>query len=174
MALAPPTTAQLRAAADRMGLSLDEAEARAYAALMESAVAAYGVIDRMELVQGDLLAPLLADPTTRANESLHYLVSNPPYIPDHEWDAVEPNVKDHEPHLALRAGSEGLDFVAPLIEDAPRLLRSGGLLLIEIASSTADKVLALAEAQPQLEGARVLPDIDNLPRVLVASKRPAA
>lgn len=134
----------------------------------------HGVIDRIELVQGDLLAPLLADPTTRANESLHYLVSNPPYIPDHEWEAVEPNVKNHEPHLALRAGPDGLDYVAPLIENAPRLLRPGGLLLIEIASSTADKVLGLAEAQPQLEGARVLPDIDNLPRVLVASKRPVA
>jgi release factor glutamine methyltransferase len=134
----------------------------------------HGVIDRIELVEGDLLAPLLADPTTRANESLHYLVSNPPYIPDHEWDAVEPNVKNHEPHLALRAGPDGLDYVAPLIENAPRLLRPGGLLLIEIASSTADKVLGLAEAQPQLEGARVLPDIDNLPRVLVASKRPTA
>jgi release factor glutamine methyltransferase len=134
----------------------------------------HGVIDRIELVEGDLLAPLLADPTTRANESLHYLVSNPPYIPDHEWDAVEPNVKNHEPHLALRAGPDGLDYVAPLIENAPRLLRPGGLLLIEIASSTADKVLGLAEAQPQLEGARILPDIDNLPRVLVASKRPTA
>jgi release factor glutamine methyltransferase len=134
----------------------------------------HGVIDRIELVQGDLLAPLLADPTTRANESLHYLVSNPPYIPDHEWEAVEPNVKNHEPHLALRAGPDGLDYVAPLLENAPRLLRPGGLLLIEIASSTAEKVLSLAEAQPQLEGARVLPDIDNLPRVLVASKRSTA
>jgi release factor glutamine methyltransferase len=133
----------------------------------------HGVIDRIELVQGDLLAPLLADPTTRANESLHYLVSNPPYIPDHEWEAVEPNVKNHEPHVALRGGVDGLAYVTPLIENGPRLLRPGGLLLIEIASSTADGVLALAQARPELEDARILPDIDNLPRVLVASKRPA-
>jgi release factor glutamine methyltransferase len=100
-------------------------------------------------------------------------VSNPPYIPDHEWEAVEPNVKNHEPHVALRGGVDGLAYVTPLIENGPRLLRPGGLLLIEIASSTADGVLALAQARPELEDARILPDIDNLPRVLVASKRPA-
>jgi len=133
----------------------------------------HGVIDRLEFLQGDMLAPLQEHPTTRANESLHYLLSNPPYIPDHEWDAVEPNVKNHEPHLALRGGADGLAYVTPLIENGPRLLRPGGLLLIEIASSTADGVLALAQARPELEDARILPDIDNLPRVLVASKRPA-
>lgn len=131
----------------------------------------HGVIDRLEFLQGDMLAPLLENPTTRANESLHYLVSNPPYIPDHEWDAVEPNVKHHEPHLALRGGTDGMQYVAPLIEMGPALLRSGGLLLIELASCNCARAKAMADAHPALEGVRVLPDIDNLPRVLVAMKR---
>lgn len=134
----------------------------------------HGVIDRLELLQGDLLAPLLEHPTTRAHESLHYLVSNPPYIPDHEWDAVEPNVKNHEPHLALRGGTDGMRLVSPLIEQGPALLRPGGLLLIELASCNCERAQAAAQAHPMLEGARILPDIDNLPRVLVAAKRPSA
>jgi len=131
----------------------------------------HGVIDRIELLQGDLLAPLLAHPAAGSHGSLHYIVSNPPYIPDHEWDDVEPNVKNHEPHIALRGGADGMDRVRPLIENAPPLLRAGGLLLIEIAACTADQTLALASAHPMLEAARILPDIENLPRVLVATRR---
>ena len=132
----------------------------------------HGVIDRLEFLQGDMLGPLLENPTTRANESLHYLVSNPPYIPDHEWEAVEPNVKDHEPHVALRGGVDGMVYVTQLIENGPPLLRPGGLLLIELASCNCERAKAIAEAHPMLEGARILSDIDNLPRVLVASRRP--
>lgn len=133
----------------------------------------HGVIDRIEILPGDLLAPLLAHPAAGAHGSLHYIVSNPPYVPDHEWDDVEPNVKNHEPHIALRGGADGMDRVRPLIENAPPLLRAGGLLLIEIAACTADQALAMASAHPMLEAARILPDIENLPRVLVATRRSA-
>lgn len=131
----------------------------------------HGVIDRLEFLQGDMLTPLLEHSTTRANESLHYLVSNPPYIPDHEWDAVEPNVKNHEPHIALRGGADGMAYVAPLIEKGPALLRPGGLLLIELASCNMKRAKQIVEEHPMLEGVRVLADVDNLPRVLVAMKR---
>ncbi|MCB1940290.1 MAG: peptide chain release factor N(5)-glutamine methyltransferase, partial [Rhodocyclaceae bacterium] len=56
----------------------------------------HAVADRIEFHKGDLLAPLAAHHTT-----YDYIASNPPYIPDHEWDAVEPNVKDYEPTIAL-------------------------------------------------------------------------
>lgn len=134
----------------------------------------HGVIDRLELLQGDMLTPLLEHPTTRAHESLHYLVSNPPYVPDHEWDAIEPNVKNHEPELALRGGADGMSYVLPLIEKGPPLLRPGGLLLIELASCNCERARALAAAHPMLEDVRVLQDIDNLPRVLVGIKRAAS
>lgn len=128
----------------------------------------HGLADRVEFLRGDLVAPLLDHP---AGHDLHYIVSNPPYIPDNEWDAVEPNVKEYEPHGALRGGADGLKFVGPVIQEAPRLLRAHGLLLVEIAAATADAVLALAKAHPLLENARIVQDIDGLPRVLVARRK---
>ena len=133
----------------------------------------HGVIDRIELLEGDLTAPLLAHPAAGAHESLHYIVSNPPYIPDEEWEAVAPNVKDHEPHSALRGGMDGLDFLRRLLESAPPLLKPGGLLLIEIAESRFKQAQELASAQPLLESIRVLNDLENKPRVVVATRKSA-
>lgn len=133
--------------------------------------ARHGVADRIEFVAGNLLAPLagLVPPG-----SLHYLVSNPPYIPDAEWSTpgmVGRNVKGHEPELALRGGADGLRFVGPLIEHGPALLRPGGVLLVECATSTTGAALALASRHPLLEDAAVVPDFEGLPRVLAARRR---
>jgi release factor glutamine methyltransferase len=130
----------------------------------------HGVIDRLELLEGDLLAPLESHPAARSHGSLHYLVSNPPYIPDDEWEAVPPNVKDHEPHDALRGGSDGLKYTRRLLKDAPAYLRPGGLLLIEIAASRSTQAETLARATPGLTDTKVLPDLEGLPRVVVAQR----
>ena len=138
-----------------------------------------GLTDRFKPLQGDLLGPLLDYPgVAKAADSgrgaLDYLVSNPPYIPDHEWDDPEQmgaNVKGHEPDLALRGGTDGLDLVRPLISEGPRLLKPGGLRLIEIASSCAEAVLALAQANPLLTGAGILNDLEGKPRTLRAERR---
>ncbi len=126
--------------------------------------------DRVELIAGDLLEPIFAHQVAGNDASLHYLCSNPPYIPDHEWDAIEPNVKDHEPTLALRAKDHGMEFVAKLIEDGPRLLTKGGMLLIEIASCNANQCLQLANDHELLENARIAKDSDGLDRVLIATR----
>lgn len=138
----------------------------------------HGVSDRLDLLVGDLLAPLQSHPLTRGVGSLDYLVSNPPYIPDDEWAAVEPNVKDHEPHLALRGGADGLDVVRRLLgdlasggHDAVQILKPGGLLLIEVADSRASSALRLVSCREELEGAQILKDFEGLPRVIVARKR---
>ncbi|MFN0134351.1 MAG: peptide chain release factor N(5)-glutamine methyltransferase [Phycisphaerales bacterium] len=126
----------------------------------------HGVIDRLDLAQGDLLAALADHPAARAHGSLAYLVSNPPYIPDHEWAAVAPNVKDHEPTMALRGGADGLALVRPVIEEGGVYLRPRGLLLVEVAESTADAALSLARARPELEGVEILSDFEGHPRVI--------
>lgn len=125
------------------------------------------VSDRLELLSGDLLAPLDGHPAAHA---LHAIVSNPPYIPDHEWASVAPNVKDFEPESALRGGEDGMRFVRPLVERAPALLRPGGVLMVEIASCTADAALELARSHPMLRDARIIDDWEGLPRVLVARR----
>ncbi len=129
-----------------------------------------GVADRLDAVQGHLLEPLAEVPSTRGIDSIDYLVSNPPYIPDHEWDAVEPNVKDYEPHVALRGGSDGLDLIRPLMSAGPALVKPGGLMLIETAACHASEAADLAGANPLLTDVRVLRDIDGLPRVVVGRR----
>jgi len=130
----------------------------------------HAVADRLDLLVGDLLAPLAEHPVMCAKGTLHYLVSNPPYIPDHEWAKVAPNVKDHEPALALRGGADGLDFVRPLIEHGPEHIRPGGLILIEVADSTAPAALELMKARPEIEEATILEDFEGLPRVVMGRR----
>lgn len=66
------------------------------------------------------------------------VVTNPPYVPD---GAVprEPEVRDHDPHLALFGGPDGLDVIRPLARQAALLLRPGGLLLVEHADQQGEE-----------------------------------
>jgi release factor glutamine methyltransferase len=109
---------------------------------------------------------------------LHALVANPPYIPDEEWTSTDPakavgrNVKGFEPEIALRGGADGLAFVRPILERGPARLRPGGMLLVEIAASTADEVMAIAAGQGDLTSPRILDDLEGHPRVLLARRTP--
>jgi len=122
----------------------------------------HGVADRIEFRQGALLEPL-------ADVRAHYLLSNPPYIPDDEWAQVGPNVKDHEPAQALRGGPDGLDVIRPLIAGAADCLQSPGQLVIEIAAAHKQEAIALAE-EAGFANAHILADHEALPRVLVADR----
>lgn len=144
---------------DRASFIATDIRADALAVARENAEA-HGVADRIDFREGDLLEPL-------KGERLTYLVSNPPYIPDHEWEAVEPNVKEHEPTHALRAGADGLDYLRPMIEGAKKLLADPGQLALEIAACQKQTVIDLAAAQG-LRHPSVLVDHEKLPRVLVA------
>lgn len=127
----------------------------------------HGVDDRTTFLDGDLLAPLLDHPDAH---DFHYIVANPPYIPDHEWELpgmVWENVRNYEPHLALRAGPDGLQYIRPLVERAPERLRRGGLLVIETAASTAGRVAELFAATGRLDRVRVVKDLEGLDRVVV-------
>lgn len=132
--------------------------------------ARHGVADRLELLQGDLLDALDQHPVARAKGSLMVLASNPPYIPDHEWAAVPPNVRNHEPSTALRGGPDGLRFVSPILERGPGYLKRGGLLLVEVADSAAAAALEVALRNPELEHAEIIRDFEGLPRVIFARR----
>ncbi len=130
----------------------------------------HGVLERLDLIEGDLLAALAKHAAAGTARAIDYLVSNPPYIPDHEWGAVEPNVKDHEPHNALRGGADGLDLVRPLIKQAPHYIRPGGLMLVEVAAAHAEEAANLARAHKHLKDTRIVRDFEGLPRVVIATK----
>jgi release factor glutamine methyltransferase len=60
------------------------------------------------------------------------IVSNPPYIPSKQIARLEPEVGKHEPLLALDGGTEGIDVIGKIIEDAPVYLEKNGILMLEI------------------------------------------
>jgi len=122
---------------------------------------AHGVSDRVEFIEGDLLAPL-------EGRRVQFLVSNPPYISDNEWAEVPAHVKEYEPASALRGGADGLKYLRPLIQHARQHLESPGQLVLEFAASQKQQVLELAEHTDGLAYEHVLADHERLPRVLVA------
>ncbi|MEX0653148.1 MAG: peptide chain release factor N(5)-glutamine methyltransferase [Phycisphaeraceae bacterium] len=133
-------------------------------AVAKQNAAKHEVADRIEFRQGNLYEPL-------KGERVRYLLSNPPYISDAEWEAVEPNVKDYEPEHALRGGVDGLRDLRVLIAHAREHMDRPAQAVFEIAASQKQAVLALAEEADGLANAHVLADHEGLPRVLVADAR---
>lgn len=144
--------------------------AEAPLALAARNVERFGVGDRVELVLGDGCAPLAA--RLEADGPWDVIVSNPPYVPDHEWEsgAVEPAVRRFVPERALRGGPDGLAVLRPILREAPQLLRPGGLLVLECAACHAEQLLEWAGMHPRLTDAELVTDEDGLPRTLVARR----
>lgn len=124
-----------------------------------------GFEDRVRFLEGDLAAPL------REEEARDVLVANLPYVPAAEWSTLEPEVRDHDPRLALVGGERGLELIERLIDEAPGVLAEGGALALEVGAGQAACVAArLAErGWRDVELRRDLAGIERL----VAATRPA-
>jgi release factor glutamine methyltransferase len=119
-----------------------------------------GLTDRVSFFQGDLLEPVAALGPFDA------IIANPPYIPAGDIPALEPGVRDYEPHQALDGGPDGLRVVGRLVAQAVPLLKPGGHLIIEIGTAQEIPVRALLTAQPTLRLAPTVRDHANHPRVV--------
>lgn len=97
-------------------------------------------------------------------ERFDLIVSNPPYVPDSQIGALQAEVRDFEPIAALSGGADGLGIVRRIVDEAPRHLKPGCRLLIEIGFDQADRVRNLFE--PQIWSAiDLLPDLQGIPRI---------
>ncbi|GAB4533460.1 MAG: peptide chain release factor N(5)-glutamine methyltransferase [Ruegeria sp.] len=144
-----------RTSATGLGVDLSEA-----ACLQASANAvAHGVQDRAEIQRSDWFE----------NIGGHFdlIVSNPPYIALDEMDGLSPEVREHEPRLALTDEADGLDAYRRIAAGAPDHLVPGGRLLVEIGPTQAQAVSALFDAAG-LTDIRVVPDLDGRDRVVGA------
>lgn len=95
------------------------------------------------------------------------LVSNPPYIPSRVTEGLEPEVRDHEPRLALDGSQDGLKFYRILASEGKRFLKPGGAVYFEIGWDQAQAVSALLE-QEGFARIRTVKDMAGMDRVVGA------
>ena len=100
-----------------------------------------------------------------AGRRFDVVTANPPYIPTGDFATLQPDVRDHEPRLALDGGDDGLAIVRRIVADAPEYLDVGGLLAIEIGAGEAPATSALFEARGFQE-VRVHRDLGRIERVV--------
>jgi len=119
----------------------------------------HNVADRIEFRVGDLLDPLDAP--------VDLIAANLPYVRSSEWAYLSKSILHHEPALAFNGGSDGLSLVSRLLHSAPRALRPGGSILVEIGAAHGEAALELAHDVFPNADARIRTDYAGLDRLLV-------
>ncbi|TWU12983.1 Release factor glutamine methyltransferase [Symmachiella macrocystis] len=125
---------------------------------------AHNVAERIDFLEGDLFAPLDSE------AQFDFVISNPPYIADAELAQLDADVRDHEPHLALAGGADGLDVIRRILAEVGQHLKSGGFLLLEIGSEQGNVLPELIAASGDYCAARIVNDLAHRPRVAVAER----
>ena len=118
------------------------------------------------VVRGDLLAALRTG-------SIDAVVANPPYLTDAEVEGLAPEVLRHEPRLAVAGGTDGLDVLARLVDEAPRVLRPGGVVLMETGGPAHVAALSARLSGLGLEDVAARADLAGITR-FVAARAPRA
>jgi len=155
-----------------MGLALGIKNSQIYAvdcsfealAIAQQNAAKYDLTKRIKFRQGFWFEPL-----SSLKSQITGMVSNPPYIPTSEVNCLDPVVRDHEPHLALDGGIDGLDCIRNLIQTAPEYLISGGYWLIELMAGQAKTVRSLLETNGNYQNIQIHLDYDGVERFVSAT-----
>ena len=119
-----------------------------------------GVADRLELQLSDVYDGV-------DEREFDLIVSNPPYVSDRDLNSLQREVRDFEPRIALSGGRDGLDIIRRIISGAPKLLRSDGMLLMEMGWDQSEKVVPIFEPSGWRH-IEMLPDLQTIPRIVSA------
>jgi release factor glutamine methyltransferase len=117
-----------------------------------------GVGHRIDFRAGDLLEPV--------TETADLIVSNPPYVASGDVAGLVPEVRDHEPHVALFAGVDGLSVFGKLFPSAATRLRPGGRLIVEVGYDQDDRVARIA-SRHGWSLSHVRQDLQSITRTLI-------
>ena len=108
---------------------------------------------------------------TGAEGKFDFILSNPPYVTEREYQTLAPEVREYEPATALVAGEDGFRDIEQIVDLATFYLAPGGTLLIEIGYEQADAVVDLVASFPALKLATISNDLQNIPRVAVIERK---
>jgi release factor glutamine methyltransferase len=104
--------------------------------------------------------------TAIADGSFDLIVCNPPYVPLTARDGLQREVRDWEPHVALFGGETGFEIYDRIVAEAPRVLRPGGWLVMELGFGSLEHVRELLAGWATID---IHPDLAGIPRVIAAS-----
>ena len=100
-----------------------------------------------------------------------FILSNPPYISEPEYEGLAPEVREYEPETALLAGEDGLRDIRQIVDVAAQRLKPGGTLFMEIGHTQSDALAALLKEFPSLTLSRISTDLQRIPRVAVIERK---
>jgi release factor glutamine methyltransferase len=133
-------------------------------AIANNNVQMHKLTDRIQVSVGDLLSSI-------PDESLDFVLSNPPYISEPEFDKLEKTVREHEPRMALVSGANGTEIIERLAEQAASKLVGNGWFICEFSPMIADAVESHLTASNQWKDITVLKDLARLKRLVSAKRR---
>ncbi len=117
----------------------------------------------VRIIKSDMFKGLAPD------DKYTMIVSNPPYIPASEIESLEPEVRDHDPLMALDGGDDGLDFYRIIAEQAPDYMKPGAWLLLEIGYDQGETVPDLIRKTGRfMDSIEVFKDLAGNDRVVAA------
>lgn len=126
-----------------------------------------GVADRIRFLEGDLFGPL-EEMDLRGR--IDCIVTNPPYIRSEELPALQPEVRDFEPEMALIAGPKGTEIAQQIIRVAPEYLKPGGSLIMEMGIGQTTGLRKIVEDTQKFGPVGIVKDLAGIERVIVARK----
>ncbi|MDI4650232.1 peptide chain release factor N(5)-glutamine methyltransferase [Cohnella hashimotonis] len=121
----------------------------------------------VRFVQGDLLAPFLAGGAL-AGERIDILVSNPPYIPSSDLPGLQAEVREHEPHLALDGGPDGLAPYRRMAEQLSGLAELPAMVAWEVGIHQAEQAASLLREAAAWDEIRIVRDYAGIDRHVLA------
>ena len=122
----------------------------------------------------DLHVGDMATALPELDATVDLVIANPPYIPLEAYESVTPEVRDHDPMVALFSGEDGLDAMRVVARVAGRLLRDGGLVCAEHAEVQEQSAPTVFTASGLYASVRDHRDLSGRPRYVTATRRPRA
>jgi release factor glutamine methyltransferase len=108
---------------------------------------------------------------TGSTEQFDFILANPPYVTEREYQNLAPEVREYEPAIALVSGEDGFRDIRQIVDLSTAFLAPGGTLLMEIGHEHADAVVDLVQSFPALRLASIANDLQNIPRVAIIERK---
>ncbi len=122
--------------------------------------------DNIQFHHGNLFQPI------PKHQTFDLIISNPPYIPQHDLPLLQKEIQLYEPQLALDGGHDGLDIIRTILKEAPQHLKKHGIILLEIGSDQGDLALQTARQHQTFAQTTILKDYTNKDRMLACFLTP--